>query len=65
MRNQVARPHQLAVLRQALDEHCAEAEIPSDSPLRNDVATRLMIYFNAGISGLDALKAALRTARFV
>ncbi len=65
MRNQVALPSQLVMLRRALDEHCSDAKIAADSPLRDDIATRLMLFFQSGVSDLDELKAMLRADRIM
>jgi len=60
-----ASPEQLTILRRVLDEHCYSANIPADSPLREDLATRILYLFSCGITDPEALKAELTEDRYV
>ncbi len=56
-----ANPAQLALLRKALNEHCAEVGIhTSDSTNRDMIAGRIFCLFESGVNSLEVLKRALK-----
>ncbi|MER9410317.1 hypothetical protein [Mesorhizobium sp. M0589] len=55
----IADPDQLTILTKALDEHCQSLGIPSDSPERENLASRVISLFSRGTTTLDELKEAL------
>ncbi len=53
----IANPEQLALLRQALAEHCTELGIdPRDKATRETIAVCLLLLFYHGATTLDALR---------
>lgn len=60
-----ATPEQSTMLRKALDAHCYEANIPADSSLREELATRILFLFSKGITEIESIKAQLREDRYM
>lgn len=58
-----ADPTQLATMKQALEEHCLEFGIAIDSPLKVDLAGRILFLFQSGVTSLPALQDMLRQDR--
>lgn len=52
----IVNPDELALLRQILDEHCAENGVGTDDPEREHIAFRIMTLVNSGIAAGPELK---------
>lgn len=59
----VADTAQIAVMRQALNDHCHEFGIDGKSAVRKDIALRILLFYSFGIAELNPLKVALRADR--
>lgn len=57
--NSAARPRDLAMMRQVLDEYCLEQKIAKGGLLREAIAERIVMLFESGLKDPDAIKAAL------
>ena len=55
----VANPQQLTILCKVLDGYCRRAAIVSNSLEREDIATRILAYYDLGIVTEDGLADAL------
>ncbi len=57
--NAAARPRDLAMLRQVLDEYCRDQELAKAGLMREAVAERIMMLYESGIKDPTAIMAAL------
>ncbi len=60
-----ANPTELAVMKQALEEHCNVSDVATDSVTRDDLAHQIVLLFQSGVSSLAGLKEHLRRNRVV
>lgn len=54
-----ARPRELAMLRQVLDEYCRDQQLPKGGLMREAVAERIMMLVESGVKDPIAIMAAL------
>ena len=58
-----ARPIDLAMMKQVLDDYCAEQKIAKRGLLREAIAERIFMLFESGIRNPGKIKAALSDSR--